>query len=205
MLHDHHRPASRRGSPPSPRGAGHSHRCHPVRYARLQGHFELDRCLERKARERFGCRRKDSRYLVPSEFVIRDNLIRIEPDALDQALNRWNQVWGAQDDALAMDGKTMENALDKNGRQTHILSVVGYDSAICGAKKVGSLPVAGDEKEKRTSEIGIAIPVLASCDIAGKDITADALLTQRAIATYIVGEPSALSFHGEGEPADAEA
>ncbi len=91
--------------------------------------------LGQKARERFGCRREGGRYLVPSEFVIRDCLIRIEPDALDQALNRWNQVWGAQDDALAMDGKTMKNALDKSGRQTHILSVVGHDSAICCTQK----------------------------------------------------------------------
>ncbi len=40
----------------------------------------------------------------------------------------------------------------------------------------------------------MAIPVLASCDIAGKDITADALLTQRAIATYIVGEQAHYHF-----------
>ena len=33
----------------------------------------------------------------------------------------------------------------------------------------------------------MAIPLLANCDIAGKDITADALLTQRALATYISG------------------
>ena len=35
-------------------------------------------------------------------------------------------------------------------------------------------------------EIGMAIPLLATCDIAGKDITADAPLTQRAIATHVV-------------------
>jgi predicted transposase YbfD/YdcC len=32
----------------------------------------------------------------------------------------------------------------------------------------------------------MAIPLLESCDIRGKDITGDALLTQRAIATYVV-------------------
>lgn len=32
----------------------------------------------------------------------------------------------------------------------------------------------------------MAIPLLATCDIAGKDITGDALLTQRAIATHVV-------------------
>ena len=91
--------------------------------------------LGQKARERFGCRRESGRYVVPSESVIRDCLIRIEPGALDLALNAWNQAWGAQDEALAMDGKTMRNALDDAGHQTHIMSVVGHDSKQCYAQK----------------------------------------------------------------------
>jgi len=50
-------------------------------------------------------------------------MTRIEPGALDLALNTWNQAWGVQHEALAMDGKTMKNALDEAGRQTHIMSV----------------------------------------------------------------------------------
>jgi len=84
--------------------------------------------LGQQARERFGCRREDGRYVVPSEFVIRDCLVRIEPGTLDRALNVWNKAWGAQDEALAMDGKTMKNALDEEGQQTHIMSVVGHES-----------------------------------------------------------------------------
>ena len=38
------------------------------------------------ARQRFGCRGENGRYLVPSEFVIRDCLVRIDAGALDQAL-----------------------------------------------------------------------------------------------------------------------
>ena len=91
--------------------------------------------LGQKARERFGCRRENGSYVVPSEFVIRDCLIRIEPGALDLALNAWNQAWGAQDEALAMDGKTMKNALDEAGHQTHIMSVVGHESKQCYAQK----------------------------------------------------------------------
>ena len=48
------------------------------------------------------------------------------------------------------------------------------------------MPVAGSDEYKRTNEIGMAIPLLASCDIAGKDVTGDALLTQRSLATYVV-------------------
>ncbi len=68
--------------------------------------FDWADALGQQARERFGCRREDGRYLVPSEFVIRDCLVRIEPDALDRALNAWNQAWGKDADALAIDGKT---------------------------------------------------------------------------------------------------
>jgi len=52
-------------------------------------------------------------------------------------------------------------------------------------KKVGTLPVS-DQQVKRTNEIKTAIPLLDAIDIEGKEITADALLTQRKIATYLV-------------------
>ena len=91
--------------------------------------------LGQKARERFGCRRENRHYVVPSEFVIRDCLVRIAPGVLDRALNAWNKAWGLQDDALALDGKTMKNALDASGHQTHIMSVVGHDSKTCHAQK----------------------------------------------------------------------
>ena len=51
--------------------------------------------LGQQGRERFGCRLENGRYVVPSEFVIRDCLVmcfqllhqRIEPGTLDRALN----------------------------------------------------------------------------------------------------------------------
>ena len=53
-------------------------------------------------------------------------------------------------------------------------------------KKVGTLPIKGGDKEKRINEIKTAIPLLDCIDIQGKTITADALLTQRELARYIV-------------------
>jgi predicted transposase YbfD/YdcC len=53
------------------------------------------------------------------------------------------------------------------------------------------LPVKGDEELKRTNEIGMAIPLLDAIDIQGKDITADALLTQRKLADYLCLERNA--------------
>ncbi len=68
--------------------------------------------LGQKARWRFGCRWEKGRYVVPSEFVIRDVLIRVEPAHLDRALRRWNGLYAGEDESLAIDGKTMCNALD---------------------------------------------------------------------------------------------
>jgi len=60
------------------------------------------------------------------------------------------------------------------------------------------LPVAGSDEQKRTNEIGVAIPLLENCGIAGKDITADALLTQRAIANYVVEQEAHYFFTVKG-------
>jgi predicted transposase YbfD/YdcC len=60
-------------------------------------------------------------------------------------------------------------------------------------KKVGALPV-NNETVKRTNEIKTAIPLLDAIDIDGKEITADALLTQRNFATYLVEKRNA-HFH----------
>ena len=51
---------------------------------------------------------------------------------------------------------------------------------------MGALPKRGDEELKRTNEIKTAIPLLDTIDIQGKVITADALLTQRDFAQYLV-------------------
>ncbi len=60
------------------------------------------------------------------------------------------------------------------------------------------MPVAGSDEQKLTNEIGMAIPLLASCDIAGKDITGDALLTQRSLATYVVEQKAHYHFTVKG-------
>jgi len=91
--------------------------------------------LSPKARERFGCyysHRKDS---VPSESTIRNVLIRVDPMELDKSLQLWNAQYGAIDESLAIDGKTMCNAIDDNGRKTHIMSAIGHQSKQCYTQK----------------------------------------------------------------------
>lgn len=90
--------------------------------------------LKPKARERFGCRRENKKYVVPSESIIRDVLVRVDPAKLDLALQQWNATF-ATDQSLAVDGKTMRNAVDEAGRKTHIMSVVGHETALCVTQK----------------------------------------------------------------------
>ncbi|MEQ6342635.1 MAG: hypothetical protein M3A44_13565 [Gammaproteobacteria bacterium] len=60
------------------------------------------------------------------------------------------------------------------------------------------MPVEGGDEQKRANEIGMAIPLLVACDFAGRDITGDALLTQRALASYIVGQHAHYHFTAKG-------
>ena len=68
-------------------------------------------------------------------------------------------------------------------------------------KKVGTLPVAGSEETKQTNEIGMFIPLLDGINIRGKDITADALLTQRKLASYLVQRGAHYHFTVKGNQA----
>lgn len=91
--------------------------------------------LGRKARKRFGCRSRNGRRTVPSLSTIRDVLIRVDPVHLDRALRRWNEIYAGEDESLAIDGKVMCNAIDEEGRQTHIMSAVGHRSRTCRTQK----------------------------------------------------------------------
>ena len=82
--------------------------------------------LGQKARERFDCRRENGRYVVPREYVIRDCLVRIER-------GRW--IGRSMSGTGLGEGKTMKNAVDETGRQTHIMSVIGHESKRCYPQK----------------------------------------------------------------------
>jgi len=65
----------------------------------------------------------------------------VDPVALDRALQSWNAQQAGADEGLAIDGKTMCNALDEQGRQTPILGVVGHQTQTCHTqKKSGPCP-----------------------------------------------------------------
>jgi len=100
-----------------------------------KGIFQWAQSLSQDARRRFFCYYKKGVYYVPSEYIIRDLLIRIDPDAFDQALTTWSLQYAVEDESLAIDGKTMCNAIDGEGKQTHIMSAVGHKSLLCHTQK----------------------------------------------------------------------
>ena len=124
-------------------------------------------------------------YERPSIYCLRNAIVKVAPDELDSALRAWFSAHGHDDASLAIDGKTMKGAVDEAGRQVHILGACGHETAIAWGQKKTVL--TGDDGEtKRTNEIGVAIPLLDQLgDLAGKTVTADALLTQTAIASYL--------------------
>jgi len=96
---------------------------------------EWAKALSQDARARFGCRREEGKFMVPSTSAIRSVLIRICPDAFDEALRRWTLSYGVEDESLAIDGKTLRGAIDDEGKQVHIMSAVGHQSHACHAQK----------------------------------------------------------------------
>jgi len=91
--------------------------------------------LSQTVRQRFGCRLEKGRYVVPSEYVIRNVLIRVDPADLDRALQNWNKTYGEEDQSLAIDGKTMRNAFDEQGRQVHVMGALGHQTKECYTQK----------------------------------------------------------------------
>ena len=93
------------------------------------------KALSPRARARFRCRYREGKYWVPSESILRDVLIRTDTAELDQASQRWNAQYGAFDESLAIDGKTLCNAIDDEGRRTHVISVIGHQTKQCYTQK----------------------------------------------------------------------
>jgi len=103
--------------------------------------------LSQPARTRFHCRKRNGHYEVPSLTVIRNALIRVKPEQLDQALGAWNAQFGVLDESLAIDGKTMCNAIDEQGNQTHIMSAIGHISGHCYTQKKSACSPAPTTKK----------------------------------------------------------
>jgi hypothetical protein len=106
----------------------------------MQGYKAISQWADRlgqKGAQRIGCRRDpDTRqYLIPSLTVIREVLMRVDPDQLDRALGAWNVLWAPRDSSLAIDGKTLRRSMDEHGQQVHVMSAVGHESKAAYTQK----------------------------------------------------------------------
>ena len=92
--------------------------------------------LSPRVLERFGVRRRNGRRHPPSLSAIRRVLMCVDPEQFDAALRAWREVHGGADRALAIDGKTIRGAFDDDGKQAHVLGIIGHDTrAPWGQKK----------------------------------------------------------------------
>lgn len=130
--------------------------------------------LSHSARARFLCRRVGGQYLVPSFGVIRDVLMRVDPQHLERALHNWSAQFAPQDRTLALDGKTMRNAIDDSGAHTHLMSVIGHETGACYAKKNGSSPISGERSPDFEEEV-LVITEAVGHPLDDFDLVVDAL------------------------------
>ena len=73
---------------------------------------------------------------------------------------------------------------------------------LCASLKISRhSTVEGGDKAKQTDEIATFIPLLNNIDIQGKDITTDALLTQRKFTSFVVERKAHYHFMVKGNQA----
>ena len=117
----------------------------------------------------------------PSESTIRRVLQLIDSAQFDLLVSRWLARRAGPSPALlviAIDGKTCRGARTGTERAVHLLAALDTSNGTV----LGQCVVDG-----KTNEITAFGPLLDRIDIKGALITADALHTQRAHVTYLLG------------------
>ena len=112
-------------------------------------------------------------YIPPSEPTIRRHLQNIDADELDYEINSWLSKQ-ADEDVVAVDGKTLRGAKDADGKQTHLMAAILHKEGVV----ISQVPV-----DKKTNEITRFRTLLDEVDIEGKVITADAFTLKLIMQT----------------------
>ena len=120
----------------------------------------------------------------PSERTFRRVLHLVDVGELDRRTGQWmaQQQQRMAGQGLALDGKTVRGSRNEAGQALHLLSAITHGEGTVVAQ------VAVDAK---TNEITHVEPLLKDLDIKGAVVTADALLTQTAIARHVVQDKGA--------------
>ena len=130
--------------------------------------------------ERFGCRYnpKTAQREAPSEPTIRRILQTIDAQQVDRQIGSWLAgLCSSENDAIAFDGKTVRGARRPDGTQVHLLSAVLHASGVT---------IAQVEVDAKSNEIPAAAQLLEPLDLTGRCVTADALHTQKELASFLV-------------------
>jgi len=117
----------------------------------------------------------------PSEATIRRALGRVDGDLLDGLVGAWMRTrvgMLAGRRVIAVDGKTVRGAKAAGGSAPHLVAALDHGLGVV----LGQLQVA-----VKSNEIPALRTLLDTFDLTGAVITADAMHTQTAAATYIAG------------------
>jgi predicted transposase YbfD/YdcC len=117
------------------------------------------------------------------EATIRRVLARIDADALDLAVGAWladrlRPPTRRCRRAIAVDGKTLRGATGEDGAAVKLLAAFDHTHGVVLAQR---------DVDAASNEISVFGPLLEGLDLAGAIVTADALHTQRAHASFLVG------------------
>ena len=118
----------------------------------------------------------------PSEPTIRRILQSADVASIDASLSQWLLGITDNDDAVAVDGKTLRGAVRDDGTQVHLLSAFLQGQGVTIAQR---------EIPAKTNEIPEIKPLLEPLALSGRVVTADALHTQRETARFLVEDKQA--------------
>ena len=191
-------PAAAKGGAMRFHGAGARHRRDLCGMRGYKAISEWVDDLSPKVLERFRVRRRNGQHRAPSLSAMRSLLIRIDPAQLDAALRAWHQP---------MAQATLP--WPSTARRCAAPSMTRAAKRMCSASsattprrpwsKKNRHEARPRRREKRTNEIGTILPLLETVpDIEGHTVTTDALLTQRALATYLLGRGAHYLFTVKG-------
>lgn len=123
------------------------------------------------------------RYVAPHADTIRRALASVDAAALDEVVGTWllRQVRSGRlhhdQLVLALDGKSMRGAWNSEGRAVHLFAAMVHGTGVV---------VGQHQVDAKSNEITAFRPLLEDLDLQGALVTADAMHTQRAHASWLV-------------------
>jgi len=145
-----------------------------------------------------GVRRRHGRHRLPAASTLQRVFYRLDADQLDAALGRWiaalacdpaDQNPGARLRAVAVDGKSVRGAKNTDGRQVHLLAALEQEHGLVLAQRAVG---------EKSNEITGFQPLLASMDLTGVVITADAMQTQSSHARWLIARGAHYVLYTKG-------